>query len=319
MTTQFEERLHTDMDRATTEVRLPPGLALRAYRSNRRRQVRIRAAAAVGTATVLAAGAFAVSASTGAAGSGGQYQTTSYVVARVERALAAPSLTNIVEYHRTVFPAGFILQPIPGGMAGLGTGNSPPVGYTVDWWYHAAERVSAYTATGRLVFNVGFTYGTDVKTTTAALYGSRTWWTAQTGETAAPAPPAASCVPGERIQLQVGAGNGWPAFIKGQLACGNYTVTGRQEVNGVEAIELSGNSGLLTLWVNPATYLPVRLESGPPGQDAGQTQTNFEWLAPTQANLAQLKLSVPAGFTQVQPPVFRIRQTAPAGSAIKSG
>jgi hypothetical protein len=319
MTTQFEERLRTEMDLATAEVRLPPGLALRAQKSNRRRQVRIRAAAAVGTATVLAAGAFAVSASTGPAGSGGQYQTTSYVVSRVERALAAPSLTNVVEHYRTVFPAGFVLQPIPGGMAGLRTGNSPPVGYTVDWWYHATAKVSAYTATGQHVFDVGFIYGADVKTTTAALYGSSTWWTAQTPETAASAPPAASCVSGEHIQLQVGAGNGWPAFIKAQLACGAYTVTGRQEVNGVDAIELSGSSGLITLWVNPATYLPVRLDSSPPGQDAARTQTSFEWLAPTQANLAQLKLSVPAGFTQVQPPVFHLRQTAPAGSVIKSG
>jgi hypothetical protein len=50
-----------------------------------------------------------------------------------------------------------------------------------------------------------------------------------------------------------------------------------------------------TLWVNPATYLPVRMTIGP-------VNASFEWLAPTPANLAPLHLTVPAGFRQVPPP-----------------
>ena len=32
------------------------------------------------------------------------------------------------------------------------------------------------------------------------------------------------------------------------------------------------------------------------------SRTDFRWLPPTPANLAQLKVTVPAGFTQVPPP-----------------
>ena len=47
--------------------------------------------------------------------------------------------------------------------------------------------------------------------------------------------------------------------------------------------------------MNPATYLPVQLTVGP-------LQMHFQWLPPTLANLAPLKVSVPAGFRQVPPP-----------------
>ena len=33
-----------------------------------------------------------------------------------------------------------------------------------------------------------------------------------------------------------------------------------------------------------------------------QQRTEFQWLSPTQANLAQLKVTVPAGLKQVPPP-----------------
>jgi len=54
-------------------------------------------------------------------------------------------------------------------------------------------------------------------------------------------------------------------------------------------------SGHLTLWVNPATYLPVRPK-------LGGLQTDFQWLSPTPAGLALLNMPVPAGFHQVPPP-----------------
>jgi hypothetical protein len=55
------------------------------------------------------------------------------------------------------------------------------------------------------------------------------------------------------------------------------------------------SGGHLTLWVNPATYLPVRLK-------LGGLQTDFQWLSPTPAGLALLNMPVPAGFHQVPPP-----------------
>jgi hypothetical protein len=67
-------------------------------------------------------------------------------------------------------------------------------------------------------------------------------------------------------------------------------------VDGIDAIKITGDSGI-TLWVSPSTYLPVRLVLG-----KSVRQTDFQWLVPTPANLAQLKVQVPPGFRQVPPP-----------------
>ena len=102
-------------------------------------------------------------------------------------------------------------------------------------------------------------------------------------------PPVASGSPGP--------GNGWPAFIRSQLACGAYTVAGRQVVDGTNAIKITGQTGrpALVLFVDPATYLPVQLNVSP-------LRISFQWLPATPTNLAQLKAPVPAGFQQVPPP-----------------
>jgi uncharacterized membrane protein len=76
-------------------------------------------------------------------------------------------------------------------------------------------------------------------------------------------------------------------------------VAGRQLIDGIDAIKITGNNGLDTLWVSPSTYLPVRVMLS---LRKVQVQTDFSWLAPTPANLAQLNVAVPAGFRQVAPP-----------------
>ena len=57
-------------------------------------------------------------------------------------------------------------------------------------------------------------------------------------------------------------GNGWPAFIRSQLACGAYTVAGRQVIDGINTIKITGAGGRFTFWVNPANYLPVQANLG---------------------------------------------------------
>jgi hypothetical protein len=307
MNTEFEQRLRSDMERITQNVHVPPGLALTAYRHSRRRKMRARAVTAAGTVTVLAAGAVAAGVS-GAFGSAGgrqarppQIQTDAYVISRVERALAAPNIANELSYQRTVYPAGFTLQPLPFGLRGSfdrssGAGSPWSVGYWLHWEYQGSMKAAAFTATGQHVFDEGITAGDGTQATTAVIYTSQTWWTASGGggsDGNGPAP--SSCVPGGTIALNGGTGNGWPAFIRSQLACGAYTVAGHQVVDGVDAIEITGNSGHIKLWVSPADYLPVRMTMG-----AGQT--DFQWLPATPANLALLRVPVPAGFTQVSPP-----------------
>lgn len=121
-----------------------------------------------------------------------------------------------------------------------------------------------------------------------------TWWMAQPPRPAATGPGSVTCMPGGGIRVS-GGHNAWPDFIRSQLACGAYAVVGKQAVDGIDALKITGNSSHLTLWVNPATYLPMRL-------DAGDLQTDFHWLRPTPAHRAMLNMPIPASFHQVPPP-----------------
>jgi len=88
-----------------------------------------------------------------------------------------------------------------------------------------------------------------------------------------------------------------PSFIHGALACGGLSVTGRTRVDGAAAIKLTGTRRLakppITLYVSPATYLPIRIVIGGLRED-------YRWLAPTAANLAMLKVRIPPGFRRVK-------------------
>jgi hypothetical protein len=300
MSTQLEEQLHGAMERFTDGVRVPPGLALKAYRHQQNRRLTTRAVTAAGTATVLTAGALAAAGAAGAFGTASGHPVpatyTAYVISHVEHALAAPRIGGLVEADRTVFRPGATLQPFPdalvGSAGGAGAGSPWAAGYTLRWIYHGSIRLSSFTASGQRVFDWGIT---PAHGTTAVIYGNRTWWTApETGQGGTG--PAPGCIRGGEIELGGGAGNGWPAFIGSQLACGAYTVAGRQVIDGISTIKITGAGGRFTFWVNPVNYLPVRAS-------LVQRQTDFHWLAATPAHLAQLKVTVPAGFRQVPAPV----------------
>jgi hypothetical protein len=301
MNTELEQRLRADMEQATRDIRVPPGLALKAYRHSHKRTMTTRAVVAAGTAAVLTAGTLTLAEVTGAFGQpagGSQVRTTAYVISRVERALSAPDMSNMVGYTRTVYPAGTTLQPVPGGLNGSGgpRTSSPRWGaYELLWAYHHTTKMSGFTATGQRVFDEQLTVGKQSLATTVVAYPSHTWWTSQSARPAVTGSASAGCLPAGQIRLS-GGPNAWPAFIHSQLACGAYTVAGRQALGGVDALRITGSSGQFTLWVNPVTYLPMRLQEG------GLIRINFQWLPPTPANLAMLNLAVPASFHQVVPP-----------------
>jgi hypothetical protein len=301
MSTDIEHELRGAMERFTHDVQIPPGLAVKAYRHQQKRRVTTRAVAAAGTVTAAAATAVAVAGATGAFGSAGpspaQATYTAYVVRHVQHALAASRVADLVEADRTVFPAGSTLQPFPDGLVGSAGGAGSPqwnAGYSLRWIYHGSAELSSFTASGQRVFDWAVT---PAGRTTAVIYGNDTWWTApEAGPGPGPgAGPARGCIQGHEIVLGGGAGNGWPAFIRSQLACGAYTVAGRQVIDGIDTIKITGTSGPFTFWVNPVNYLPVRANLGP-------RQTDFRWLPASPANLARLKVTVPAGFKQVPAP-----------------
>jgi hypothetical protein len=231
-------------------------------------------------------------------GTAGQIETTAFVT-RVEHALSLSGQRNVVGYARTVYPPGTSVEPMSPGslrvMVGRGASSPWMVGSLVRWFYQDSTRVSAFTATGHRVFDLGTTPVGGRLTVTAVLYRSGTWWRGTIGPASAgtePAPPR--CGPG----IQLGRG-GWPAFLRHALSCREYAKGGQRRIRGVDAIELTGDDGTV-FWVDPRTYLPVRVIFTMPG--GTRIQTDFGWSTPTGARLAQLRVSVPAGFRQVRAP-----------------
>jgi hypothetical protein len=234
----------------------------------------------------------------GKAASAQQIRTTAYVITRVEHALSLSGHGNMLGYARTVYPPGTVAEPVAGGVQvrpGHGASSPWSVGSTVRWSYQGRMSLSAFSATGQRVFASETTVAHGKPATVVVIYRDETWWRAAAG--AAPARNAAArprCGP----DVMIGPG-GWPAFIRGELSCGEYAADGRQRVDGMNAIKMTGDKGLDTLWVNPATYLPARAIF-----TFGQlrTQTEFRWLPPTPASLARLSVQIPPGFRQVPPP-----------------
>jgi hypothetical protein len=302
MSTDIEQELRGAMERFTGGVRIPPGLAVKAYRQQQKRRGTTRAVAAAGTAAIVAGGV-AVAGAAGAFGSASpspaQATYTAYVVNHVERALTAPSQAKLVQSVRTTFPAGTAVQPT--GVASMQVWSRPgspwQAGLLQDLRYHGRGRVSAFTASGRRVFDLGTTLSYSSLASTTVDYLNRTWWPAGiSGLPPRPGPgPEASCGP----QIEMRVGTGWAEFIQIQLKCGEFTVAGREQVDGVNAIKIVSKQGTDTFWVSPESYLPVRLITSLGGV---RQRSDFQWLAPTPANLAPLEVAAPAGFKQVPPP-----------------
>lgn len=295
MTTDLENQLRLDMQRATSDIRVPGGLALKANRSRKRKTI-LRAATAAATATALVGGV-AIAGVTGAFGSAPtspNAKLTAYVIERVQRALAPAKVDDMVGSVRTTFPPGTTLGPVPGGLSGMGGAARWSVGYEVVWADQGTgtSKFAGYTTGGQLVFAAELTRANGAASETAVIYRDSTWWTA-TLPIPSP-PPWVDCIRGDAVYLRPGPDGGWPGFIRSQLACGAYTVVGHQVIGRVDTIKLTGGPGS-TLWVDPASYLPVQVNIGP-------QHMAFRWLPATPANLAHLNVSVPAGFQQVQPP-----------------
>ena len=98
------------------------------------------------------------------------------------------------------------------------------------------------------------------------------------------------------------------AGIRAEIANGQFTVIGRTELHGQQAIELKINvppnneapphTTAERLWVNATTYLPMReYQRMSNGQ---QSVTDYVFLPPTPANLAKLRPVIPAGYTRSQ-------------------
>jgi outer membrane lipoprotein-sorting protein len=113
-------------------------------------------------------------------------------------------------------------------------------------------------------------------------YGNRTW--SDTTALVASQTPAAS--------LQE---------LRESIATGDFTAARKTELNGQTVLEVTahyndaGKQSEQTVWVDPATYLPVQTLSDEGGI---KIKVDYEFLAPTPANMAELKATIPPGFTR---------------------
>lgn len=217
---------------------------------------------------------------------GGRQTATAALVAKVSNALSAVSAKgNLVSYARTVYSSGD--TAVSGGSA-------------VTWAYRSTLRITTFDASGRRVWvRIASLpkHGTWRQMTVD--YSHATWSQGTLGP--APAKPAAAargCRPAQPTSSAIINSGGWPTLIGGALGCGALKMEGRQWVDGVDAIKLDSSDGGTVMWINPATYLPVRAILTSSGQRA---LTDFRWLSPTPADLGQLTVTIPPGFCRYPP------------------
>jgi hypothetical protein len=219
-----------------------------------------------------------------------------YVVSRMQHALSSPGGHDVVGYARTVLPPGSTWMPGAGKIGpGSASGARSPgiIGSAVSWWYGSTEQTTGFSATGQRLLSARTTTSAGGEVTTVVVnYQDRTWW-----QDSSPA-PAGQMRPGCVAQTAISTLD-WPSFIRAELRCGRFRAAGRQRVDAITAIEVIQRQGSVTLWVNPATYLPVRLVTGG-GQQ--QIRADFRWLPGAAAGRAALAMPVPAGFWEVRAP-----------------
>jgi hypothetical protein len=310
MNTDVEELLREGMERFTSDLRAPAGLTRRIARQ-RRRRLALRSTAAVAALTASAVALVAV-ALPGARdnGAGGSAVLAAYVVKRVDSALSATTPVAIAQMTVTTRSA------LPGGTTVTTTSE--------EWSYGDQWRSVTNSPSGHPVYDQGFNAASVY---TLVSYPARAWARQPgLGHPAAQAFDPRSCqplvaalpllfqpgLPGIPLLFQPGLpGIGFSASsppgtvardLRTAVSCGTLAVAGRQRVDGIEAIELTSRPGSLiseTIWVNPSTYLPVRVAVSAPGSPLPAETANITWLPPTAQNLAKLTVPIPAGFRQV--------------------
>jgi hypothetical protein len=239
---------------------------------------------------VAVAGAVIVSTgTTGASRDSGTY-TTAYVVKHVESAL--DTVNEIAYMHYT-----------------------SDIAASMDVWAYDGPQGQAYRAeyfdprSGQLFQEAGMTatpanYATDI-----AVYFFNKTWSKQSYQ--GPKHTQTGC--GFSLPTSWATYPEIAAGLRKNLACGALSFKGMQQVDGINALKLVSvqrsqlgpektlRSIITTIWVDPATYLPVRLTTQWTRLLVSvPMRLDFRWLPPTSANLALLTVRIPPGFTQVR-------------------
>jgi hypothetical protein len=286
-------------EEGTADLPAPGGMTREVAR---RRRLLLRSGAAV--AALAAAAVVLVAVGVPGAGHNGTEApavNTAYVVKRVDSALSAADPGAIAQMTVTTRSAA-----APGGTTTTATAE--------EWSSGGQWRSVTYSPAGHQIYDEGFGTASGY---TLVNYLTRTWARRPgLGRPVKQAPGPRGCGPvvaALPVLFQPGLpGLGFSAAsgpatvaraLRGAISCGSLTVAGRQRVDGIDAIKLTSPSGSAipaTIWVNPDTYLPVRVMARPvPGTSVLQQTADITWLPPTTQNLAKLTVPIPAGFRRV--------------------
>jgi hypothetical protein len=282
--TDTEDLLRTAMARFTEDVRVPPGLPARAARHLRRRRAAVVASV---SASLVAVTATAAALTGTGPGRDTQAQTTAYVLSHTEAALAAVSQQNFIQA---------IHQTLSGGR-----------GSESVWWYGQQERLASYGPGGRLTLDSGNQVVGNQEIFTDVHYDRRTWdrWTITIPRVAASSSAPLSCAEAGLIQgMGLPGPDDWATEFRTALSCGVYEVAGTEQVSGRDLVKLTAvhpAPATTVFWIDAVTYLPVRAEIVHAG-DTDEDVEVFQWLPPAAANLKNLDVPIPAGFTRTAPP-----------------
>ncbi len=304
MDTEFEDLVADSLQQKAASVRIPAsltGMAKRARRRHRQRQFALRGGLTAGTAVGAAAAvvvAFGASAPQ-AAGPKLRAQTAAYIVSRAERSLARDT-AQVIEYVRMTGSPDIEGTNSSGSAVWSYGSRSLTVNYAAD-----GNPVLANQLRNVKILNTQGELANTLVNFTQVSYPSRTWWRVITDV------PIDNITPPKRCQANLPTyvqpppnGTQTTQWIRYYLECGLFVVAGRQHVDGIDAIKIvqaKRSIGLRRVfWINPATYQPVRTWV----EVVGDTwwQMDFQWLAPTPANLARLTVPIPVGFRRVTAP-----------------
>jgi hypothetical protein len=328
MNSNIGELLREGIERAAAGERFHASLTGRARQRHHRRTTTVRAVAVTGTAAVAAVAVFAATAGTGGtAQPGGRLpaQTTAYVVGHTERALAAAERGNLIE-RVTATPPRMIAWTevtafgVPTGHNGnVRRLSSLKVVQTTTWSYRGRTRTQGFAPGGRLAIDLGPSTATrpggpQPPARIIAIDPNAGKWYHPLHSLRGFRPGPLTCTNQGVDWLAADGGGETPAqltaLISKALSCHLFRADGHQIVDGVDALRLAATPRLLrplrgeagdigrgvTLWVNAKSFLPVRLALSP------AERADFGWLKPTAANLATLRVSVPAGLHEVRLP-----------------
>jgi hypothetical protein len=246
------------------------------------------AAAAAGVAGVVSAGgpAVPVHPSVPAGTSVPAHLSADYVVSHVKAAVNASTDSDIL----------YDLGHAPNSQTGV-------IENTATWEYASSGRELTLTQIlgpdGSPVLGYLMTSTVDKTTTITINYGNRTWSTT-TYPWGYKTPPN---TPGPLPQTTAQAA----AALRHAVNAGSMADLGPAEVDGQRAIQLvqgSTKTGEIDMWVDPATYLPIRTIETAPRESVASDRAirdDYKWLPDTAANLSLFTPAgaIPAGFTQV--------------------